>query len=141
MKKIILLMLCAIHIFLSIGLFFIGKQYAFIPASTNGWLPSLLISIVLFIRLLWKPVKSPTLIMIIYLFCILTASVIVYSDLPAYTYEKATQKIEQETGQAARLETSNAPKGHHKAYFIYTEQGQYIFDIHTGEYMERASWK
>ncbi|MEC1177544.1 hypothetical protein P9B03_03525 [Metasolibacillus meyeri] len=137
MKKIILRTLCAIHIFLSIGLFFIGRQYAFIPTSTSVWLPSLLLAIFLFILLLFKPVKSPKALMVIYPLCMLMIGAIVYYDLPEFTYVEAVQKIEQEIGETVRLEIGDELKGHHRAYFIYTEQGQYTLDMNTGEYAKR----
>lgn len=141
MKRVILLILTFIHILLSIVIFFIGKQYEFIVSSTNSWLPSLLVGILLLIFFsvgkLETIKKIPKLLFVIYPASIILILVLVFYELPGLTYLEATEMIEKNTGELVINDNKNKIKGQIGIYYIYTNQNTYIVDANTREYAQK----
>lgn len=127
-----------IHICLSIGLYFLGKQYAFITSTLNYWLPNLLFASLLFILFILVKSKSiqkiNNLFLIVYPVCLFLIGIIIFYDLPKFTLLEAEKVIEQDTGEIISYPLPTKSRGQMGQYFIYTKQNEYIFNVNTGSY-------
>lgn len=141
MKRAILLLLSAVHILLSIALFFVGKQYAFILSTANSWLSNLLISMIVLVFFIFSKSelikKMSNALFVVYPLGIFLIIVLVMYELPNFTYLEASKLIEENTGEIVIEDIKGKPKGQVGIYNIYTAHHVYIFDAITGEYAKR----
>jgi len=146
-KRIILLSLVGLHIIISVILFYIGRKYAFVSDDMDRWISNLILS--LFIALFFifitndsinKLFKSTVIVYPIYL---LWTCILVLISIPTYSYKEAVELVKEKTGDetVGSINVSSDTKSQIGQYFIYINNGVYIFNAESGDFAKRESLK
>ncbi|MFJ7666523.1 hypothetical protein ACIQXI_05410 [Lysinibacillus sp. NPDC097195] len=139
MKKTILLVLAVLHIILSIIFFLVGNIYVFTDNYMYTWLPNLVVSLSLLILLIKESINKnlANLILIIYPLGLIFMCVMIFYQLPNFTYKEATDLVIQENFGKIDHTKEREVRGQNGMYYIYPEDSVYVFNTRDGSYARR----
>ena len=144
MKRTILLSLVGLHIIISLILFYIGRQYAFVSDVMVSWISNLILSLFIAIFFIFitndsinKRFKFTVIVYPIYLLC---TGILVLISIPTYSYKEAVALVEEKTGDDAVVDSINESsdiKSQMGQYFIYMNNEVYLFNAESGDFAKR----
>ena len=138
MTKRYLYLMSGIQTFLGIYLFFLSMKYAFVESVMSQCFLVIIVGLFMIFSISRQGneskllIKKNNLLLFGYPIILVISSILIFTSIPAYTYQEATQIIENQTGNK-----TNKPKDYKASnglYYIYTNEGTYIFNPWDGNF-------